>query len=149
MGHSRPFFLYFRIFNTQLTVNKCSLNFADDWIRTADLWYRKRPLYQLSHHHCQSIHFVMRDCDPTQIGNPELKMFCTSDFCLSSFGGFDRLLCSIPRTVQTNILFLFAGFKPGVGSNVFSSKDNQKRMCECNHLRKTLRHKAINGQLYF
>ena len=26
--------------------------FADDWIRTADLWYRKRPLYQLSHNHC-------------------------------------------------------------------------------------------------
>ena len=27
-------------------------NFADDWIRTADLWHRKRPLYQLSHNHC-------------------------------------------------------------------------------------------------
>ena len=26
-------------------------NFADDWIRTADLWHRKRPLYQLSHNH--------------------------------------------------------------------------------------------------
>ena len=24
MGHSRPLFLYFRLFNTQLTVNKCS-----------------------------------------------------------------------------------------------------------------------------
>ena len=23
--------------------------FADDWIRTADLWRRKRPLYQLRH----------------------------------------------------------------------------------------------------
>ena len=38
------FFLYFRLFNTQLTVHKCSINFADDLIRTADLWYRKRPL---------------------------------------------------------------------------------------------------------
>ena len=28
-----------------------NLNFADDWIRTADLWNRKRPLYQLSHNH--------------------------------------------------------------------------------------------------
>ena len=45
------FFFYFRLFNTQLTVNKCSINFADDWIRTADLWYWKRPLYQLSHNH--------------------------------------------------------------------------------------------------
>ena len=26
--------------------------FANDWIRTADLWYQKRPLYQLSHNHC-------------------------------------------------------------------------------------------------
>ena len=26
--------------------------FADDWIRTADLWCGKRPLYKLSHNHC-------------------------------------------------------------------------------------------------
>ena len=25
---------------------------ANDWIRTADLWCRKRPLYQLRHSHC-------------------------------------------------------------------------------------------------
>ena len=25
------------------------INFDDDWIRTADLWSGKRPLYQLSH----------------------------------------------------------------------------------------------------
>ena len=25
MGHSRPLFLYFRLFNTQLTVHKCSI----------------------------------------------------------------------------------------------------------------------------
>ena len=30
-------------------------NFADDWIRTADLWCRKRPLFQLSHKHCPPI----------------------------------------------------------------------------------------------
>ena len=24
----------------------CNINFADDWIRTADLWYWKQPLYQ-------------------------------------------------------------------------------------------------------
>ena len=28
-------------------------NFADDWIRTADLWCWKQLLYQLSHNHCQ------------------------------------------------------------------------------------------------
>ena len=26
--------------------------FADDWIRTTDLWYWKQLLYQLSHNHC-------------------------------------------------------------------------------------------------
>ena len=28
-----------------------SINFANDWIPTADLWYWKQPLYQLSHNH--------------------------------------------------------------------------------------------------
>ena len=60
MGHPRPLFLYFRLFNTQLTVNKCSINFADDWIQTADLWYRKRPLYQLSHNHCPYKYLFVR-----------------------------------------------------------------------------------------
>ena len=50
------FFLYFRLFNKQLTVNKCSLKVAYDWIRTRVLWYRKRPLCQLRHNHCP------RDC---------------------------------------------------------------------------------------
>ena len=28
-----------------------NINFAYDWIQTADLWYQKPPLYQLSHNH--------------------------------------------------------------------------------------------------
>ena len=28
-----------------------NIKFADDWIGTEDLWYRKQPLYQLSHYH--------------------------------------------------------------------------------------------------
>ena len=44
MGHSRPLFLYFRLFYKQLTVNKCSIKVANDWIRTRVLWYRKRQL---------------------------------------------------------------------------------------------------------
>ena len=27
-----------------------NINFADDWIQNVDLWYQKRPLYQLSHY---------------------------------------------------------------------------------------------------
>ena len=41
------FFIFF--FSKQLTVNIQCKYFADDWIRTVDLWSRKRPLYQLSH----------------------------------------------------------------------------------------------------
>ena len=43
------FFLYFRLFNTVDINLMFNINFADDWIRTVDLWYWKRPLYQLSH----------------------------------------------------------------------------------------------------
>ena len=36
MGHSRPLFLHFRLFNT--VDSNCSIKtFADDWIRTEDL----------------------------------------------------------------------------------------------------------------
>ena len=44
-------FIYFRLFYKQLTVNKCSIKVADDWIRTWVLWYHKRLLCQLRHNH--------------------------------------------------------------------------------------------------
>ena len=44
-------FLYFRLFYKQLTVIKCSIKVANDWIRTRVLSYRKRPLCQLRHNH--------------------------------------------------------------------------------------------------
>ena len=31
--------------------------FADDWIRTMDLWHRNQPLYQMSHNHCPNFHY--------------------------------------------------------------------------------------------
>ena len=34
IGHSRPLFLYFCLFNKQLTVDNCSIKVANDWIRT-------------------------------------------------------------------------------------------------------------------
>ena len=43
------FFFFFRLFNTVDSKQMFNINFADDWIRSADLWYWKRPLYQLSH----------------------------------------------------------------------------------------------------
>ena len=52
MGHSWPLFSLFSSFQYTVDSKQMFNKFADDWIRTADLWYRKRPLYQLSHHHC-------------------------------------------------------------------------------------------------
>ena len=47
-----------------------NVNFTNDWIQTADLWYWKRPLYQLSHNHCPISYFVL---------SPKLFVFeCTS-----------------------------------------------------------------------
>ena len=40
-GPFRSSFFFILVFSIQLTVNKCSIFFANDWIRTADLWYRK------------------------------------------------------------------------------------------------------------
>ena len=37
------------------TVNNIDIKFADDWIRTADLWHWKRLLCQLSHNHCPKL----------------------------------------------------------------------------------------------
>ena len=40
-------FFFIFVFSIHLIENKFK-NFADDKIRTADLWCRKRPLYQLT-----------------------------------------------------------------------------------------------------
>ena len=34
-----------------------NINFVDDWIRTADLWYWKQPLYKLSHNQFLTVFF--------------------------------------------------------------------------------------------
>ena len=53
MGYTRPLFLYFRLFNTVDRIQMFDIKvFADDWNRTADLWYWKLPLYRLSNKHC-------------------------------------------------------------------------------------------------
>ena len=49
VGHSWPLFLYFRLFDTVDSKQMFNIKFPDDWIRTKDLWYWKRLLYQLSY----------------------------------------------------------------------------------------------------
>ena len=62
MGHSRPLFLYSRLLNT-VDSKQHSIKLCDVGIRTVDLWCWRRPLYQLSHHHCLS---VILSCQITQ-----------------------------------------------------------------------------------
>ena len=37
-----------------------NINFANDWIQTADVWYWKRPLNQLCHNHSSTIFAVIK-----------------------------------------------------------------------------------------
>ena len=63
MGQSRNLFLYFRLFNSVDNKEMYIVNFADDWIRTAEVWYWKRLLYQLCHNHCPVKTFlIVRSC---------------------------------------------------------------------------------------
>ena len=48
MQNTPTSFLFIFVFSIQLIAR---INFADDWIRTTDLWCRMRPLYQLHHNH--------------------------------------------------------------------------------------------------
>ena len=48
MGRSQSLFLNFRLFNT---VDNNHMFNMFDWFWIADLWCRRRPLYQLSHNH--------------------------------------------------------------------------------------------------
>ena len=54
-----PLLASFSLFSSfQSTIDSQTMfnvNFADDWIRTTDLWCWKRPLYQLSHNHFFSL----------------------------------------------------------------------------------------------
>ena len=52
MGHFLPLFIYFSRLYTDDSKYMFNVNFAGGWIRTADRWFRKQPLYQLSHNHC-------------------------------------------------------------------------------------------------
>ena len=83
MGHSRPLFLYFRLSYKQLTVNKCSIKVANDWIRTRVLWYWKRPLCQLRHNHCPNLSLVISYYLPTH-WDFNMKLLVISCFILKS-----------------------------------------------------------------
>ena len=60
IAHCRPLFLYFCLFNTVESKQMFNTNFAENCIRTADIWFQKRPLCRLSHNHCPFCHYLNR-----------------------------------------------------------------------------------------
>ena len=58
MGHSRPLFLYFRLFNTVDSKPLFNIKVANDWIWTVDLRYWKQLLCQLSHNNCPRFNYI-------------------------------------------------------------------------------------------
>ena len=91
---SKFFFIF--VFSIQLTLNNCSVyKFADDWIRTADLWCRRRPLYQLSHNHCPREKMSLEQASGAS---------CTTIY--SSVRAHTKTFCSIcPRCVLNSSSF--------------------------------------------
>ena len=47
-----------------------NISFCNDWIRTTDLWYTKRPLYQRSHNHCPK-QTILQYCPPRSVAGHE------------------------------------------------------------------------------
>ena len=90
-SHSRPLFLHFRLFFKQLTGTIGSIKVTDNWIQTADLWCRKRPLCQLCRNHCPLTKFLLTSCfcsclKYSDIFFSELSSFSLFDLSLTCFG---------------------------------------------------------------
>ena len=84
MGHSRPLFLYFRLYNTQLTVNKCSIIFCR-WLDS-----NRRPLVSEAaalptepHNHCLELNYYYLNCGKDLICKRFRYRECHSIFLLS------------------------------------------------------------------
>ena len=102
-------FLFIFVFSIQLTINKqmFNVNFADDWSRTEDLWYWKRPLYQLSHNHFPkntylwfpswslSYGFVCFHLDSLLFASWLVEMWNAFISSLKTFGSFWTLITKI------------------------------------------------------
>ena len=58
LGLSRPLSSLFSSFQQSFLIQLIETKFADGWIRIADLWCLKQPLYQLSHSHCPKTTFL-------------------------------------------------------------------------------------------
>ena len=75
MGNPRTLSLYFRLFNTIGSKQMFHIMFANDWIRTADIWCQKQLLYQLSHNHCPLLAAVRMLCLPSPRWPKNCKIF--------------------------------------------------------------------------
>ena len=109
MSHSRFLFLLFSSFQHSRELN---INFADDWIRTMDLWCQKRLLYQLSYTHCPNSFSISSPLSLLLF----LSFFSLSLFFSTHFGGVERI-----RIGSSPIKVAFRRKKPFKLFQIFSA----------------------------
>ena len=89
MIHFRHLLNLFFVFPMQYIVNEN----ANDWIRTAELWCQKRPIYHLRHHHIPK-----RECFLTCLTvllPPTAKFWHCTVLALHSFGTAQFWHCKV------------------------------------------------------
>ena len=96
----------------------------DDWIRTTHLWYRMRPLYQLSHNHCPVVQFIPSYLADWRIFSSDRENRVRERVCVNvklkkyfflfwlfelQFGNWGALSCLSP-SLSENFLNFLIGF---------------------------------------
>ena len=92
MIHFRHLLNLFFVFPMQYIVNEN----ANDWIRTAELWCQKRPIYHLRHHHIPK-----RECFLTCLTvllPPTAQFWHCTVLALQSFGTAQFWHCKWDKT---------------------------------------------------
>ena len=70
------------------------IKFAQNWIRTVDLWYRKRLLYQLSHNHCLNsfLHCLVSYIFNCEKCKNKLNNFCHTTIAFMALNQFNQTM---------------------------------------------------------
>ena len=100
-----------------------NINFANDWSRTADLWYRKRPLYQLSHNH----NFKLLCYDSDRKTEKKCKKVCVEKVWVKPQSKFPKIFI-----VALSFLSIFPFLFYFIFSH-FIAKEETQCLCKSGH----------------
>ena len=132
-----------------------SIHFADDWIRTVDLWIRKRPLCQLSYNpfpsstklfHPQktTLKAVRKWMDlPTatlfkSLGNEQFIKFWLARKRSVAQPVYESILCSMVSGISMRLRVSSPGTPPGPPNNIIYFARISDCMCRGRLLKKCL-----------